>query len=169
MLGNYSVSISLPEVMSYFMVSKNPLLDILEDQIYQDTSMPHLSGNDLIRCILEDLEEGAIPWPKEFSMIECKEWSQKMKIDTNFYLLHAESAKEMTAYEIGLLKLASNVLRKRIILVPLLETDSVQTIEPSDPRICTGQYHIAYCNKLRSDNFFLSVFPKKQGPNEIKK
>ena len=55
---------------------------------------------------------------------------------------HAESAKETTAYEIGLLKLASNFLRKRIILVPLLETDSVQTIEPSDPRICTGQYII---------------------------
>ena len=95
MLGNFSVSLSLPEVMSYFMVSKNPLLEILEDQIYQDKSMPHLSGNNLIRCILEDLE---------FSMIECKEWSQKMKTDTFFYMHHAESAKETTAYEIGLLK-----------------------------------------------------------------
>ena len=69
----------------------------------------------------------------------------------------------MIAYEIGLLKLASNFLRKRIILVPLLETDPIQTIEPSDPRTCTGQYHVAYCNKLQFDNFFLSVFPKKRG------
>ena len=156
MLGNFSVSLSLPEVMSYFMVSKNPLLEILEDQIYQDKSMPHLSGNNLIRCILEDLE---------FSMIECKEWSQKMKTDTFFYMHHAESAKETTAYEIGLLKLASNFLRKRIILVPLLKTDPIQTIEPlqANPRTCKGQYHIAYCNKLKFDNFFLSVFPKKRG------
>ena len=52
MLGNFSVSLSLPEVMSYFMVSKNPLLEILEDQIYQDKSMPHLSGNNAFLKIL---------------------------------------------------------------------------------------------------------------------
>ena len=96
-------------------------------------------------------------------MIECKEWSQKMKINPMFYFNHPKSAKEMIAYEIGLLKLASNVLKKRIILVPLLETDPIQTIEPSDPRTCTGQYHIAYCNKLWYSNFFLSVIPKKRG------
>ena len=85
MLGNFSVSLSLPEVMSYFMVSKNPLLEILEDQIYQDKSMPHLSGNNLIRCILEDLE---------FSMIECKEWSQKMKTDTFFICIMLKVLKK---------------------------------------------------------------------------
>ena len=95
-------------------------------------------------------------------MIEYGEWSQKMKINSNFHQHHAKSAKEIIAYEIGLLKLASNFLRKRIILVPLLKTDPIQTIEPlqANPRTCTGQYHIAYCNKLLKDNFFLSVFPK---------
>ena len=162
MLGNFSLSLSLAEAKGYITLGENPLLEVLADQIYQDPSISNLSGNRLIKDILEALEKGAIPWPKEeFSTIECKEWSQKMKIDPIFY---CESVKEMIAYEIGLLKLASNFLKKRIILVPLLETDPIQTIEPTDPRICTGQYHIAYCNKLRFDNFFLSVFPKKRGP-----
>merc|ERR1740129_100780 len=166
MLCNFYVSLFLPEVMTYFMVNRNPLLEVLADQISKDPSMSNLSGNHLIRCILDALEKGAIPWPKEeFSMIECKEWSQKMKIVSSFYANHAKSPEEMIAYEIGLLKLASNFLRKRIILVPLLKTDSIQTIEPTS---CTGQYHIAYCNKLGQYNFFLSVFPKKEALNESK-
>ena len=167
MLGNFSVSLFLPEVMTYFiMVDRNPLLEVLADQIYQDPCMSNLSGNHLIRCILDALEKGAIPWPKEeFSMIEYEEWSRKMKIYSSFYANHAKSPEEMIAYEIGLLKLASNFLTKRIILVPLLKTDPIQTIEPlqANPRTCKGQYHIAYCNKLKFDNFFLSVFPKKRG------
>ena len=164
MLGNFSVSLFLPEVMTYFiMVDRNPLLEVLADQIYQDPRMQNLSGNYLITCILEALEKGVIPWlQEEFSMIEYNEWSKKMKIDPIFYQFHAKSGKEMITYEIGLLKLASNFLTKRIILVPLLKTDPIQTIEPlqANPRTCTGQYHIAYCNKLLKDNFFLSVFPK---------
>ena len=164
MLGNFSVSLFLPEVMTYFIiVDRNPLLEVLADQIYQDPRMQNLSGNYLITCILEALEKGVIPWlQEEFSMIEYNEWSKKMKIDPIFYQFHAKSGKEMIAYEIGLLKLASNFLRKRIILVPLLKTDPIQTIEPlqANPRTCTGQYHIAYCNKLLKGNFFLSVFPK---------
>ena len=163
MLGNFSVSLFLPEVMTYFIiVDRNPLLEVLADQIYQDPRMQNLSGNYLITCILEALEKGVIPWlQEEFSMIEYNEWSKKMKIDPIFYQFHAKSGKEMIAYEIGLLKLASNFLGKRIVLVPLLETDPIQTIKPSDPRTCTGKYHIAYCNKLSAYNFFLSVFPKK--------
>ena len=166
MLGNFSLSSSLSEVMGYVIVSKNPLLEVLADQIYQDPRMPNLSGNQLITCILEALAKGAIPWLKqEFSMIEYEEWSQKMKIASSFYQYQAKSPEEMIAYEIGLLKLASNFLTKRIILVPLLKTDPIQTIEPlqANPRTCKGQYHIAYCNKLKFDNFFLSVFPKKRG------
>ena len=82
MLGNFSLSPSLPEVMAYVIDSKNSLLEVLADQIYQDPSMPNVSGNHLIKCILEALEKGAIPWPEEeFSMIEYEEWSQKMKIN----------------------------------------------------------------------------------------
>ena len=144
MLGNFSLSPSLPEVVAYVIHSKNPLLEVLADQIYQDPSMPNLSGNHLIKCILDALEKGAIPWP---SMIEYKKWSQNMKIDSTFYIHHhhAKSAKEMIAYEIGLLKLASNFLRKRIILVPLLKTDPIRTIEPSDPRTCTGSTFFYQC------------------------
>ena len=167
MLGNFSLSPSLPEVMAYVILNKNPLLEVLADQISKEfpewSKRSNLSGNHLIRCILDALEKGAIPWPKEeFSMIEYEQWSQKMKIDSNFYQNHAKSAKKMIVYEIGLLKLASNFLMKRIILVPLLKTDPIQTIEPfqANPRTCTGQYHIAYCNKLWGHNFFLSVFPK---------
>ena len=151
--------------MRYAFRNKNPLIEVLADQINQDSnqSVSNLSGEYLLKIILKALDEKSIPWPnEELSMIEYEEWSQKMKIDSKFYRIHSKSEKEMRAYEIGLLKLASNFLRKRIILVPLLETDPIQTIEPSDPTTCTGQYHIAYCNKLRRDNFFLSVYPKKK-------
>ena len=160
MLGNFSLSPSLPEVVAYVIHSKNPLLEVLADQIYQDPRMQNLSGNYLITCILEALEKGVIPWlQEEFSMIEYNEWSKKMKIDPIFYQFHAKSGKEMIAYEIGLLKLASNFLRKRIILVPLLKTDPLQTIEPL--QACTGQYHIAFA-------FGRQLLPqcvsKKRGP-----
>ena len=164
-LGNFFRSSSLPEVMRYVILNRNPLIEVLADQINQDSnqSVSNLSGEYLLKIILKALDEKSIPWPnEEFSMIENEEWSQKMKIDSTFYVNHAKNEKEMRAYEIGLLKLASNFLRKRIILVPLLETDPIQTIEPSDPTTCTGQYHIAYCNKLWQDNFFLSVYPKKE-------
>ena len=161
MLGNFSLSSSLPTVMDYS-TNLNPLNEVLADQIYQDLGTSNLTGNDLLKNILIFLDEKRISWPNEyFSMIKYEEWSEKMKINPNFYQHRAKYAKEMIAYENGLLKLASNLLRKRIILVPLLETDCIQTIEPSDPTTCTGQYHIAYCNKLGADNFFLSVFPKK--------
>ena len=155
--------------MRYAFRNKNPLIEVLADQINQDSnqSVSNLSGEYLLKIILKALDEKSIPWPnEEFSMIENEEWSQKMKIDSTFYVNHARGGKEMRAYEIGLLKLASNFLRKRIILVPLLirlirlETDSIQTIEPTT---CSGQYHIAHCNKIYGDNFFLSVFPKKRG------
>ena len=116
MLGNFSVSLFLPDVMTYFIGRKNPQLEVLVDQIYQDPCMPNLSGNHVIKDILEALDKGAIPWPKEeVSMIEYGEWSQKMKINSNFHQHHAKSAKEIIAYEIGLLKLTSNFSRKRII------------------------------------------------------
>ena len=149
--------------MGYVILKKNPLIEVLADQINQDSnqSVSNLSGEYLLKIILKALDEKSIPWPnEELSMIEYEEWSQKMKIDSIFYIIQG---REMRAYEIGLLKLASNFLRKRIILVPLLETDPIQTIEPSDPTTSTGQYHIAYCNKIYGDNFFLSVFPKKRG------
>ena len=148
--------------MRYAFRNKNPLIEVLADQINQDSnqSLSNLSGEYLLKIILKALDEKSIPWPnEELSMIEYEEWSQKMKIDSIFYIIQG---REMRAYEIGLLKLASNFLRKRIILVPLLKTDTFQTIEPSDPTTCTGQYHIDYCNKLREQNFFLSVYPKKK-------
>ena len=80
MIGNFFLSPSLPKLMGYIILNKNPLIEILADQIYQDPStlavkvckcMPNLSyGNHLLEHILEALEKGAIPWPKEeFRMI----------------------------------------------------------------------------------------------------
>ena len=163
-LCNFDRSKSLPFPLDYSRMGTNPISVVIADQLKHDPNWARkeYSGSDLIEAILTALSDKKLDWPEDFNLVSSKDWVEKMKINPTFYYSHAKSAEELIAYEIGLLKLASNFLRKRIILVPLLKTDPIQTIEPSDPRICTGRYHIAYCNKLLTDNFFLSVFQKKK-------
>ena len=67
----------------------------------------------------------------------------------------------MKMYEDLLLKLVANFLEKTIKLIPILDDDPELTIEPSTSTInSTSPLHIAYCKKIRYDNFFVSVIPK---------
>ena len=81
---------------------------------------------------------------------------------SNFYFHHATDASEMQLYEELLLQLTANFLKRTIKLVPILDEDPELNIEQSLPSNPTGQLHIAYCNKLRDDNFFVSVFPQEE-------
>ena len=85
-----------------------------------------------------------------------------MSQNIKFYYHHATDASEMQLYEKLLLQLAANFLKRTIKLVPILDEDPELTIQPYLPSNPTGQLHIAYCNNLKYDNFFVSVFPQKK-------
>ena len=88
-----------------------------------------------------------------------------MRTNPIFYWHHATDASEMQIYEQLLFQLAANFLKRTIKLVPILDEDPELTIEPTLSSNPKGQLHIAYCNKLLDDNFFVSAFPKKNEPN----
>ena len=120
------------------------------------------AGSDLLNDILKALDDKKLDWPEDFSLLPGNEWIIRMRIDPLFYKHHATDASEMQVYEQLLLQLAANFLKRTIKLVPILDEDPELTIEPSLPSNPTGQLHIAYCNKLESENFFISVFPQEE-------
>mgnify|MGYP007022693691 CR=1 FL=1 len=144
-------------------MDENPIIEILADQLKHDPewSGKEYAGSDLLSDILKALDDKKLDWPEDFTLLPCKEWIERMKINPTFYRDHARNASEMQIYEKLLLQLAANFLKRTIKLVPILDEDPELTIEPSLPSNPTGQLHIAYCNKLWDDNFFVSVFPQK--------
>ena len=149
------------------MVDENPVVEVVADQLKHDPewSEKKYAGSDLLNDILKALDDKNLDWPEDFTLLPCKEWIERMRIDPAFYIHHARNASEMQIYEKLLLQLAANFLKRTIKLVPILDEDPELTIEPSLPSNPTGQLHIAYCNKLWDDNFFVSVFPQKNEPN----
>ena len=145
----------------------NPIIEILADQLKHDPEWSEIeyAGSDLLTDILKALDEKKLDWPEDFTLLTFKEWIERMRIDPQFYWHHARDASEMQIYEKLLLQLAANFLKRTIKLVPILDEDPELTIEPSLPSNPTGQIHIAYCNKLWTKNFFVSVFQQKNEPN----
>ena len=145
-------------------MNRNPILEIFADQLKHDPEWSEkiYAGSDLLSDILKALDDKKLDWPEDFTLLPCKEWIERMRIDPLFYLHHARNASEMQIYEELLLQLAANHLKRTIKLVPILDEDPELTIEPSLPSNPTGQLHIAYCNKLLDDNFFVSVFPQEK-------
>ena len=162
-LSGYTRSKSLPFPKKYD-TWKNPLLEIFADQLKQDPewSEKGYAGSDLLNDILKALDDKKLDWPEDFTLLPGKEWIERIRIDPIFYLHHATDASEMQIYEKLLLQLAANFLKRTIKLVPILDEDPELTIEPSLPSNPTEQLYIAYCNKLRYDNFFVSVFPQEE-------
>ena len=146
------------------MVGKNPIVEVVADQLKHDPerSGKEYAGSDLLNDILKALDDKKLDWPEDFTLLPCKEWIERMRINPNFYRNHARNASEMKLYEKLLLQLAANFLKRTIKLVPILDEDPELTIEPSLPSNPTGQLHIAYCNKLWYNNFFLSVYPREE-------
>ena len=82
------------------------------------------SGSDLLKAIIEALETRTIQWPgMSPNLMNCQEWIQKMKIESLFYMLHANTSEEFQTYETLLLDLASTYLKRTIILHPFLDND----------------------------------------------
>ena len=166
-LSGYTRSKSLPFPKKYD-TWKNPLLEIFADQLKQDPewSEKGYAGSDLLNDILKALDDKKLDWPEDFTLLPGKEWIERIRIDPIFYLHHATDASEMQIYEKLLLQLAANFLKRTIKLVPILDEGPELTIEPSSlSSNPTGQLHIADCNKLWHNNFFVSVFPQKNEPN----
>ena len=139
--------------------------DVVADQLKHDPewSEKRYAGSDLLNDILKALDDKNLDWPEDFSLLPGKEWIERMRTNPLFYMHHATDVSEMQIYEKLLLQLAANFLKRTIKLVPILDEDPELTIEPSSlSSNPTGQLHIAYCNKLYMDNFFVSVFPQEE-------
>ena len=162
-LSGYTRSKSLPFPVNYTYVGKNPIQQVLADQLKHDPeSGKENAGSELLTDILKALDDKKLDWPEDFTLLPWKEWIEKMRMDPIFYKYHVRDASEMQIYEKLLLQLAANFLKRTIKLVPILDEDPELTIEPSMPSNQTIQLHIAYCNKLWHNNFFASVFPQEE-------
>ena len=144
----------------------NPISVVIADQLKHDPNWARklYSGSDLIEAILTALSDKKLDWPEDFDLVSSKDWVEKMKIDPNFYIYHANNAEEMKKYENVLLELTANFLKRTINLVPIFDEDQKLSFEPSGPVNSTQELYIAYCNKLRTKNFFVSVIPKPKLP-----
>merc|ERR1712008_382643 len=133
-------------------------MGVLADQLKHDPewSGKEYTGSDLLNDILKALDDKKLDWPEDFTLLPCKEWIKRMRIKSTFYRDHARNASDMKLYEELLLQLAANFLKRTIKLVPILDEDPELTIEPTLPSNPTGQLHIAYCNNLWKNNFFVS-------------
>jgi len=166
-LSGYTRSKSLPFPMRYD-TWDNPIIEILADQLKHDPewSEKRYAGFDLLNDILKALDDKKLDWPGDFTLLPGKEWIERMRINPVFYRDHATDASEMEIYEKLLLHLAATFLKRILKLVPILDEDPELTIEPSSlSSNPTGQLQIAYCNRLKAENFFVSVFPQKNEPN----
>ena len=170
------ISQTLPDVMGYNVVDKNPILECLVDQTDHDEqrSGGKLTGLALRDEIIHALTQNTIEWPQQSNKIITKEeWIRLMKIDPTFYSDQSRSAQEMEDHEAILLDLASKYLKRRITLIPFLEGGQEQSFprkslwesftslfsrnsEASE----ASSYHLLCCNKAYNKNFYISIFRK---------
>ena len=162
-MSGYTRSKSLHFPVIY-RVGKNPIVEVVADQLKHDPewSGKEYAGSDLLSDILKALDHKKLDWPEDFTLLTFKEWIKRIRIDPHFHLHHARNAPEMQLYEKLLLRLAANFLKRTIKMVPILDEDPELTIEASLLNNPTRQLHIAYCNKLKVHNFFVSVFPQEK-------
>ena len=165
------ISQTLPDVMGYTVLNKNPLLACLADQMDHDEqgSGGKLTGLALRDEIINALIQSTIEWPQPAnSIITKEEWIRLMKKDPLFYVYQSRNAKEVEDYEAILLDLASKYLKRRINLIPFLEGGQDQSFFPNrnefDARNSEASkvfsYHLLCCNKASQNNFFISIFSK---------
>merc|ERR1719273_1657922 len=105
----FVISQTLPDVMGYFAVNKNPILECLVDQMDHDEqrSGGKLTGSALRDEIITALTHNTIEWPQQSNKIITKEeWIRLMKKDPVFYVYQSRNAKEYEDHEAVLLHLA---------------------------------------------------------------
>ena len=155
--------------MGYRLRETNPILACVADQTRYDKNWPEddLDGVDLLEEIIEAIEEKVIDWPEDFKLMSCQEWIKKMKIDPTFYTLEAKSAPEFLAYEHHLLNMASQFLKRKIVLVPYFEKDQEQSFKLQRQSLISKMfrssktyYLIFCCSEGFTHNFYMSIFVK---------
>ena len=151
------MSESQPYPLGYRIRNQNPILECLVDQtkIDYDWSGKFNNGLDLLKQIIEALENKEIVWPDKSELISGDEWKSKMKLDAIFYYNYAKDLVEVQAHEQLLLELSSKYLNRSIHLIPFLENEEEITINSSN----FPKYHIMFCNQLWLQNFFISINP----------
>ena len=163
------ISQTLPDVMGYAQVNKNPILECLVDQMDHDEqrSGGKLTGLALRDEIIHALTQNTIEWPQQSNKIITKEeWIRLMKKDPFFYIYQSGSAQEFEDHEAVLLDLASKYLKRRITLIPFLEGGQEQSFFPNDfdarnsEASKASSYHLLCCNKAYIKNFYISIFRK---------
>ena len=172
-LKEFSRSQYLPVPQDYKTRAKNPILSCLVDQMKQDSELSEKYPDQatLLKGIIEALETRKISWPNGFTLMSSEQWIQRMKTNHIFYFHHARNSSEMQKYEDLLLDLAAQCLKRQINLIPFLEQDKASTFKPQAKiwakfvSMFSGQnlanepqFNLLSCQKLRHNNFFLSVF-----------
>ena len=161
-LDQFSRSHSLPYPLGYFKREKNPILEVLADQLRHDQEWERIdyTGSHLLINILNALDEKQLAWPNHFIPLTCEEWRIKISNHPKFYWHSAKNGEEMRMHEMLLLNLAANLLKRTIVLIPIHNEDSKHTIKPLVPIEDANLLYIGYCNKLFQRNIFISVLPK---------
>ena len=172
----FVISQTLPDIMGYLLVDKNPILECLVDQMDHDEqrSGGKLTGLALRDEIIHALTQNTIEWPQQSNNIITKEeWIRLMKKDPFFYIYQSGSAQEFEDHEAVLLDLASKYLKRKITLIPFLEGGQEQKFprkslwksftslfsrnsEASEASL----YNLLCCNKAHHANFYISIFRK---------
>merc|ERR1719464_1069509 len=152
----FVISQTLPDVMGYTALNKNPILECLVDQMDHDEQR---SGGKLTGLVLRDeiitaLTQNTIEWPQQSNKIITKEeWIRLMKKDPMFYMYQSRTAQEFEDSEAVLLDLATKYMKRRITLIPFLEGGQEQTFFSNefDARNSeaskASSYHLLSCNK----------------------
>ena len=170
-LKNFERSQFLPQPQDYWTAGKNPILSCLLDQMKYDQELSEKYPNEssLLDDIISALETGKILWPSAFNLMGSQRWVQKIRNDSKFYLYYARNSSDMPKYENVLLDLASQHLKREIIMVPIFDDEDVfGNYKPSKNLVSRLKnifvtvkvkptFYILSCQNLRKDNLFISI------------
>lgn len=155
----FCLSQSLPEPQRYVRSLENPILEVIADQVNNDSRFSqHMTGATLRNKIVEGLENGNIVWPDNPNLYTKEEWMNKMHFDLSFYTVHSRDCEEWEMYEDQLFKLLANYLRRKIRIIPF-PTGRHIVISPEE-KSSKKVYNIMSLRKAMFDNFFISIFEK---------
>jgi len=148
--------------VGYFAKNKNPILEVLTHQLndIQQGARIAYAGSDLLHDILKALDEKKLAWPNNFQLLKREDWIEKMKTNPTFYMYSAKDGNEMKIHEDLILNLATNLLKKTINLLPILDGDLKITFQPLVVVDSTDKLSIGYCNRLFQRNFFICAISK---------
>ena len=115
------------------------------DQIKHDESWTgvDLNAETLLLSIFEGLWDQNLKWPwPEYRLITQDQWIAKTMENPSFYKEHATSVLDFQSFEAILLDLASQFLKKSILLVPFVHhQDTLPTVLPYGWTVTDGQLY----------------------------